>query len=246
MEGNYQEAQLFILKQCHEAWINTQRSMEACNTEIESTLNESIPEEGKDKQRPKIEGQLKRNGKNSLGFDVHQMAYQYYGVDLSGIDGVSSGLLSVLMSEIGTREDFLKSFKSAKHFCSWLGLCPDQRISGGKVLSSKTRRVVNRVTEAFRMSAFGVTNAHNGMGEYARRMKSRLGKVEGTTAVAHKIARLVYTLINTRIAYDQKQAFKPNAYSRVRKLNLLKKIAKSLDVSIEIDPVKSSESELVI
>jgi transposase len=246
MEGNYQDAQLFILKQCHEAWVYTQDCIMACGVEIESTLNENIPEEGKLKQMPVISGQRKRKHKNSLGFNVYQMSYQYYGVDLSGVDGVSSGLLSILMSEIGEREDFLKNFKSAKHFCSWLGLCPDQRISGGKVLSSKTRRVVNRVTEAFRMGAFGVTNAHCRMGEYARRMKSRLGKVEGTTAVAHKIARLVYTLIKTRIPYDEEKAFKPNSYSRSKRLSMLKKMAKSLDLTIDVKSLEPMNSDLVI
>ena len=106
-------------------------------------------------------------------------------------------------------------------------------------LKSKTRRVVNRVTTALRMCAFGVTNAHGPMGEYARRMKGRLGKVEGTTAVAHKIARLIYAMLKTRTPYDAQKAFKPNSYSQSKKMKTLKKLAKSLN--FEITP-KRTES----
>lgn len=234
MEGNYQEAQLFTLRQCHRAWGTTQSAIEECNRRIERTLNELVPEEMQDQQRPNQGVKRRQKHKNDLGFDVYQTAYQYYGTDLSRIDGVSSGLLGVLMSEIGDKDDLLKNFPSAKHFCSWLGLCPDQRISGGKVLQSKTRRVVNQVTAAFRMAAFGVTNGHSKMGEFARKMKSRLGKVEGTTAVAHKLARLVYTLIRTGESYTEQKAFTSSTQSRSKKIKLLKKIAKSINLNINI------------
>ena len=123
---------------------------------------------------------------------------------MSTIDGVSANFLSILMSEIGNRQVLLKNFTTAKAFCSWLGWCPDNRISGGKILKSKTRPVVNRLAKAFRFSAFGVSQANAEMGQYARRMKSKLGKAEGIVAVAHKIARLVYSMIKHRKPYDPK------------------------------------------
>jgi len=140
--------------------------------------------------------------------------------------------LSVLMSEIGNAKDLLNSFKSAKAFSPWLGLCPDNRISGGKILSSKTRKVVNRMSQALRMAAQGVANAHNAMGEYCRRIKAKLGKAEGKTAVTHKLARLIYAMVQTKAPYDEQKAFKVTAKSNAKKPKLIKKLAESLDMEV--------------
>ena len=236
MQGNYQPAQLFILKRCHAKWQSEQEAISACDTEIEKYMKQAAPEDRKNASPLEETKKHKRKLKNSVSFDIYQMGYQYFGVDLSTIDGVSAGCISILMSEIGNKEDFLKSFKSAKHFSSWLGLCPDVRISGGKVLQTKTRRVVNKVTEALRMSAYALENSKSELGQYARRMKGRLGKVEGITAAAHKIARLIYAMISSGQSYDEKKAFKPNSYSRDKKMKLLQSLANSLDIEL---PTKS-------
>ena len=98
----------------------------------------------------------------------------------------------VVLTEVGPN---LSRFKTEKHFCSWLGLCPDNRISGGKVLSSRTRRVINRVSDALRMAATTLERSQTALGGFYRRMKARLGAAEGITATAHKLARIIYRLI---------------------------------------------------
>lgn len=96
------------------------------------------------------------------------------------------------MSEIGTREHFLNAFKSADAFTSWLGLCPENCISGGRTLKSKTRKVIHRLADAFRLSANAVTRSNDAIGQYCRRMKGRLGKAEGILAV-HTKSRELFT-----------------------------------------------------
>ena len=231
MEGHYQPAQLFILKQCHLKWKQEQEAIIECDREIEKYLQQASPDYG-DSPPPALKPTKKhRTGsKNSFGGDIFEMGNLYYGVDLSTVDGVSAGLLGVLMSEIGTRDDLLKNFKTSKRFCSWLGLCPDQKISGGKVLQTKTRRVVNKITEALRLCAFSAGHSKSAMGEYTRRMKGRLGKVEGITAAAHKLARILYSMIASRQPYNESEAFKVNEYSVAKKEKIFKSLAKSLDI----------------
>jgi hypothetical protein len=103
-------------------------------------------------------------------------------VDLGGVPGITAGLLCALISEVGTREQLLEDFPTPERFASWMGLCPDNRISGGKVLKAKTRKVKSRLAGAFRLGVFGLQRSQTKMGGYLRRMKGKLGKAEGTTA----------------------------------------------------------------
>ncbi len=230
IQGDWQESQLFILGQCHTAWRQTRAAISECDGTIE-TLMAEVPAES-DEDLPAAPWTQRRLSKNDLSFDIYQEAFRFYGVDLSSIDGISAGTLTVLMSELGNAQSLLSNFKSAKAFASWLGLCPDNRISGGKILKSKTRRIVNRIAASLRMAAQGLTNAKCAMGDYCRRMKARLGKAEGTTAVAHKLARLIFALIQSKQPYDEAKAFQTTAKTRARRLNALHKLAKSLDMQV--------------
>jgi hypothetical protein len=146
-------------------------------------------------------------GKNSPQFSVFITAWRFYGVDLCGVPGISAGLLCALISEVGTREQLLESFPSLERFVSWMGLCPGNRISGGKVLKAKTRKVKSRLAGAFRLGVFGLQGSQTEMGGCLRRMEGKLGKAEGTTAAAHKLARIVHGMIKSQKPYDEKEAF---------------------------------------
>jgi len=135
---------------------------------------------------PKIDRKKEVNENLRLGL------YCKFGVDVTAIEGIGPTVALTLLTEVGAD---LSAFPSEKHFCSWLGLCPDNRISGGKVLSSRTRRVVNRMADVLRMSATTLKNSQTALGAFYRRMVARLGPAEGITAVAHKLARLLYSLI---------------------------------------------------
>ena len=173
-------------------------------------------------------------GKNAAQFSggVFAAGWKFYGVDLSSCPGVSAGLISTLMSEVGTRDHLLSSFRSSAAFASWLGLNPDNRITGGKVLSAKTRKVKCRLAGAFRLAAFGLQHSESEMGHLLRRMKARLGKAEGITATAHKLARVMYGMIQAQQSYDEKAAFKPNPQATQRRLKALQKQAAALGLTL--------------
>ena len=136
------------------------------------------------------------------------------------------------MSEVGTGEDLLKNFTSASRFASWLGLNPCNKITGGKVLKSRTRKGSNRLAQAFRMAAFSLNHSKSEIGNYTRKMKGRLGKAEGITAVAHKIARVVYFMIRTREPYDEKKLFQPSEKDLQRRAKSLQKQAEKLGLML--------------
>ena len=94
-------------------------------------------------------------------------------------------------------------FRNASAFASWLGLCPENKISGGKVLYTKSRRVRSRVATALRMAADSLHHAKDYLGEFFRRITRKLGKPQAITATAHKLARIVYHLLSTREAYNE-------------------------------------------
>ena len=114
------------------------------------------------------------------------------GVDLTRIDGVDGFTALKVISEIGT--DMTK-WPTAKHFASWLGLSPDNRITGGKVKSSKTKPSVNRAAAALRMAAHALHRSDSALGAFLRRKKAHLGAPKAITATAHKLARLIYSML---------------------------------------------------
>ena len=228
VEGDLRPEYLFVLGQELAAWREVGRQVAECDAQVEVLLAgvAGVTDAAAPVPCKKI------GHKNAPGFDVRAEAFRFYGVDLSTIDGVSTTTLAVLMSELGTGEQVLENFRSAGAFASWLGLCPDNRISGGKVLKSKTRPVANRVSAALRMCAFCLNNSKGKLGQFNRRMKGRLGKAEGITATAHKIARIIYGMIESRKPYDDAEAFKTNPISEAKRLRALEKAAKSLGMKL--------------
>lgn len=107
--------------------------------------------------------------------------------------------VQTILSEVGLNPE---RFPTVKHFTSWLGLCPGQKITGGKIKSSKTCPVVNRATNAFRMAALSLTNSRSALGAFYRRLRSRLGAPKAITATAHKIARMFYQMWTTTGEYS--------------------------------------------
>jgi hypothetical protein len=120
------------------------------------------------------------------------------GVDLTRIDGIDTNTALKIIAEIGID---MSRWKTAKHFASWLGLCPGTKISGGKVLSTATKPVANRAATALRCAAFALFNSKSALGAYLRRQRSRLGAPKAITATAHRLARLVYTMLQSAASY---------------------------------------------
>jgi transposase len=126
-------------------------------------------------------------------------------VDLTRIDGIDVTTALTVISEVGPD---LSRFTSVKHFTSWLGLCPGTKISGGKVLSGKSKRTANRAAQALKLAAAALKSSQSALGAYYRRMRTRLDKAKAVTAAAHKLARLVYFMLTKGEEYtDQGQDY---------------------------------------
>jgi len=167
----------------------------------------------------------KRGGKNAPGFDVREALREWAGVDLTQIGGIDVSTALKVLVELGPD---LSKFKSAKHFCSWLGLCPGTRISGGKRLSGASKRIPNRVARALKLAAQGLHHSQCGLGAYYRRMAARLGKGKAITATAHKLARLVYAMLTGGEEYVEQSQAQYEEKFKARTLNYLQQKAKTL------------------
>jgi len=132
------------------------------------------------------------------------------GVDLTRIDGIDVTTALAVICETGAD---MSRFASVGHFASWLGLCPGTKITGGKVMSGKTRRVVNRAAQALRLAAAALRSSQSALGAYFRRLCARMDKPKAVTAAAHKLARLIYTMLTKGEEYtDQGQDYYEERY----------------------------------
>jgi transposase len=126
----------------------------------------------------------------------------------------------------------VSKFRSAGAFSSWMGLCPDNDISGGKVLWSGTRKVKNRIALTLRMAAQSLQKSESALGEFYRRMRAKLGAPKAITAAAHKLARVTFHLLNTRQPYDDSVFAKAEQKHRQRMENRLKAQAQTLGYTL--------------
>ena len=232
LTGDYRPEHVFVLKQEFTLYEVYQTQISSIDVEIEKclasfqpqTLNE--PPATKKKRR-------KKPSSNHPDFDLHKYLYRIAGVDFTRIDGLDALTVQTILSEVGLDP---KRFPTVKHFTSWLGLCPGQKITGGKVKSSRTRRVVNRAANAFRMAAFSLTHSRSALGAFYRRLRLRLGAPKAITATAHKLARMFYHMWTTAGQYaDPGVDYYEQKYHE-QVLNNLRKKAQSLGFDLIAQP----------
>lgn len=198
LTGDYRPEHVFVLKQELSLYEVYQKEITSIDTEIEKCLA-SFKVKVEDEPPPSKRKRRKKPTGNNPNFDLRQYLYQIAGVDFTLIDGLDVLSIQTILSEVGLERE---RFPTVKHFCSWLGLCPGQKITGGKVKSSQTRPVVNRAAKAFRMAAFSLTQSRSALGAFYRRLRARLGAPKAITATAHKLARLFYQMWATTGRYS--------------------------------------------
>jgi len=214
--GTYREEHLFALQQAVTLYDTYLAQIAACDRQIEQYLS-SLDRVTDDLPPPPVKPR-QRPTHNQPRFDARTYLYQLTGVDLTRIDGIEAATALTLISEIGTD---MRRWKTANHFVSWLGLCPGTRISGGKVLSSKTKPTANRAALALRMAATSLYHSQSALGAYYRRIAARLGKPQAVTATAHKLARIVYSMLKQGTAYvDAGQEYYERQYKERTVRNL--------------------------
>ena len=230
LTGDYREEHVFVLKQELLLYDIYQQQIRAIDLQIEKCLDNF---ESKSKElAPKRKGKKrKKTPGNEPHFNLHQYLFRISGVDFTTIDGLNVLTVQTIISEVGLDPS---RFATVKNFCSWLGLSPGSKITGGKVKSSQTRKVVNRAANAFRLAAQSLNRSRSALGAFYRRMRSRLGAPKAITATAHKLARMFYQLWTTGETYCDPGVDYYEQQYRERMINNLKK--KAVSFGFELVP----------
>jgi transposase len=235
LQGNWRPEHLFALRQALELYEFYHRQIDACDRQIEAYLA-TLPQRGDGVAPPTPTRRGKTRHANAPSFDPRAALARACGVDLTAIEGIDSRTAMILFSEIGSD---MSPWSTEKHFCSWLGLCPHHRITGGKVLSSRVRPGANRAAQALRLAARSLHASKSALGAFFRRLKSRLGAAQAIVATAHKLARLVYSLLKHGTAYVQQGLDAYEQTYRQRSAASLARKARELGYELVPAPVVS-------
>ena len=228
LTGNYKAEHLFALTQALELIDTYTEKIEACDRVIESTL-EGLHKEADSMHTTLPKPRSKENSKNAPSFDVRQSLFKMIGTDLTQIHGIGSSIALKLVAECGT--DMTK-WPTAKHFASWLCLAPGNKISGGKVLSSKTRRSASKSATDLRLAAMVVGKTNTALGATYRRYAARIGKAKAITAIARKLATLFYNALRYGMEYvDQGADYYEEQYQK-KVFRNLKRTAESFGYTL--------------
>jgi transposase len=222
--GNYREEHVFALTQALELYDVYQAKVAACDMQIEAILDR-LKKNATPPASKLLPAKHETRSANAPAFDARAALHAILGVDLTQINGLGPYLALKLVGECGTN---LTAWPTAKHFTSWLGLAPHNKISGGKVLSSKTRRTSNRAASLLRLAAVSVGRTDTALGAFYRRLSARVGKAKAITATARKIAVLFYNTLRHGMSYVDPGATYYEERYRQRVLGNLQRRAKSL------------------
>lgn len=224
LEGHWRSEHLFALSQAVELYDVYTAQLAACDAQIEAHMK-ALEGTGGDPPPPSALSRKSATNRSQPSFDARSELHRMIGVDLTQIDGIAATIALGLVSEVGTD---MSAWPTEKHFCSWLTLCPGNKVSGGKRLSGRTRRSSSRAKQLFKLAARSVENSRSALGAYYRRLRARLGAPKANTAVAHKLARIFYNMLKHRSAYiDVGQDYYETRY-RDRVIQGLQRRAKTL------------------
>ena len=234
LRGDWRAEHLFTLKQTHALWLQHQTLIAECDAQIEAMLK-AFDSRADVKTAPlsPAKSSHKKAQRNEPQFNAREECYRVLGVDLTTVPGFATPTVLVLLCELGP--EFAEKFPTAKHFGSWLGLCPDNRITGGKIYSVRTRDVKSRVAEALRLAAQSLWQAKNYFGELYRRWKARLGSPKAITAMAHKLARVLWHLLKFKQPFNPEVFAKEEQKMKRKKLQRLHNMAESLNCRIVLN-----------
>jgi len=219
LEGNWRDEQLFNLKMAYEHYVFLEAQLHEYDAESEKVIreigdnNEPAPVKKKVKAVKKI--------KNQPQFNVEQYMYNVLGVDVTRIYGLKATTALTVFSETGP--GLGRKFPTEKQFLSWLNVVPDNKISGGKVLSSKVRKKKNKAGQAFKDAANSLWRSQNPIGDYLRMKKARSGKRQAIIATARKLASIYYKMVTQKIDFDPEQIKKNTNEHLEKKAKMLER-----------------------
>ena len=196
LEGDWRGELLFVLEQSLELYDLYLGKINECDQRIATHLNTMDTKAQGNPATPFLKS--KHPIRTNTRFNLRDHLCRIAGVDLTKVAGLNVQTVQTIISEVGVD---MSRWNTEKQFASWLGLCPDNRISGGKVLKRGTRQVVNRAATALRMAAWSLIRSQSALGANFRRLRSKLGAPKAITAMAHKLARLIYRMMKFGAEY---------------------------------------------
>lgn len=218
LEGDYRREHIFTLKQSLEAYRNTLKLINECNNEIHKMIHDFNAAEDPLASPESVP--------NNTEISLHSELELAFGTDLTKVPGIGISTALQLFAEVGPAG--FSQFRSDAAFASWLTLCPNHEITGGKVKSSKTRQSKSRLAAALRQAASSFANEQGFFGNMYRRLRAKFGAQKAVTAMAHKLARLIYHLITNAKEYDQSVHEIAEARQKYRQEKILRRKARQL------------------
>jgi transposase len=231
LTGHWREEQLFALEQAIKLWDFCKNLMRECDDKIQGVM----------RKLPVRTAPVNTNGsrakarKNQVGFDGRTLLHERLGIDLTLIKGLEVLTILTVISECGID---LSRFPTDKHFTSWLGLAPGTKKSGHRILSSRSRRTTNRAATALRLAAQSLLKSNSELGAFGRSLRARIGAEKAITAVAAKLARRIYTSLQTGRVYQDRGIEYHDQQHHHRHLALLRKRAHRL--GLQLVPIQQS------
>jgi transposase len=231
LEGNWRKELLFILQQELNLYQVYQEQIAECDTALAAHL-QTLEDKVEPGSQPPVAKAGKKAGSNApTSFDLRGELYRISGTDLTQIDGINIMNAQTIIAEVGID---MSRFPSEAHFASFLGLCPDNQITGGKVFRRSTRHVENRAATALRMAATSLWRSKTYLGAKFRRLRARLGAPKAITAMAHMLARLVYRMLRYGEQYvDKGMKYYEEKY-REHEIRSIQKKAKDLGLVVTL------------
>ena len=232
LQGDYREEHLFVLRQAYQAYHFVHEQLRECDRALER-LVQAIDKQVDATHTPvpprAKTPQPKAKNAHTFDSDVRTLLSECFGTDVTAIPGINESNGLALFSELGAD---VSAWETDKRFGSWLGLAPNVQSSAGKVKSSQTRKMANRVAGVFRMAARAVTRSTSALGAFYRRMKARLGAPKAMTATAHKIVVIFYHMVRERTVYREVGEPEYTQQQEQRMLKHLKQQAKRLGYTL--------------
>jgi transposase len=233
LEGNWRKELLFILQQELNLYLIYQQQIAECDTALAAHL-QTLENKAEPGSKPPAAKTGKKAGSNApTSFDLRGELYRISGTDLTQIDGINIMNAQTIITEVGVD---MSRFPSEAHFASFLGLCPDNQITGGKVFRRGTRHVENRAATALRMAATSLWRSKSYLGAKFRRLRARLGAPKAITAMAHMLARLVYRMLRYGEQYVDKGIRYYEDKYREHEIRSIQKRAKDLGLVVTLTP----------
>lgn len=232
LQGDWKIDLLFLLQECHSMYLYHKTKLVELDKQISLFFEQELAGQATDQLAENV--QKKKKTKNSPAFQLQVIAYQLLGVDLYQIQGVSDATVLTLLSSLG---DGIGKFTSAKQFVSWLRLAPNNKVSGGKLLSSRTPKSKHRLGQALRKAANAIGNSkQSSLKPFFSKIAFKKGRGAAITATARKLAVIIYHMLTKKEAFDPHKTQIEQQFQRNRKIAKLKKMVNTIDLSqIEMD-----------